>query len=403
MRVQKKDICTILKLKSLLIYLILGLPSGLSAQVFTDQHFRDLAAEGLEDTYNCAYEQAHATFSQLAEEYPTHPAPYFLLATNRWWQTFITTSHELHPQIETLLDTVLHLNETQLEASPYQLEYNFFQYMTYAFKARLHTLRHEWMSAANDGRKALPYLGECLAYADSSAEFYFSAGIYHYYADTYPRDHFYVRPFMIFFPDGNAELGLQELEKAVSVPNFTRPEAMYYLSYIYLEKGVRSKEKAQAISAQLHREYPGNPWFACEYARVRVHTGKHREALPVLDQLIGRYESIPGSDDQQITSLVSPYTTFLMTRVWHYRGMCMMYGKKRHEEAIMAFEKSLKYADLCGLEGEPYLPASWYYIGRCKEALELPEEAVFAYRKVLKMDGNEAYEDKAKAALKNLQ
>ena len=145
------------------------------------------------------FEKANEVFESLQQEYPDHPGPYFLLATNRWWQSYITVDQVYHSYIEQQLDLALRHNQRLKNREDAHLEYVFFQYMCYAFKTRLHTLRREWLAAANDGRKALPYLRDGLRYAQSSAEFYFSAGIYHYYAATYPEDHFYVRPFMVFF------------------------------------------------------------------------------------------------------------------------------------------------------------------------------------------------------------
>lgn len=362
-------------------------------QVFDDEHFRSLAADGLDAMYNCEFDQAHLQFTSLQAAYPNHPGPLFLMGTNRWWQSYLSADNQYHAYIDSVISLSIEANDEFLKESPHQIEYTFFGYMGYALRARLRTLQQEWLGAANQGRKALPFLSDCLAYTTESPEFYFAAGIYHYYAETYPRDHFYVRPFMVFFPNGDAELGVSELEQAVAVPNFTRPEAMYYLSYIYLEEVARDPEKARQISAQLYREYPRNPWFACEYARVRVHTGYHAQALTVLDSLVNVYQTIAelGLTDK------------LMVRVHHYRGLCLFHGRGHYEAAIEAFQQSIYLAEGNErLASSDYVPANYYYLACCYRRLDYSEEAKAAFRKVLASDNNERYEKRAKKALADL-
>jgi tetratricopeptide (TPR) repeat protein len=386
-----------------LLSYFLGTYLLLPAQIFDDAHFREVAAKGLKATYDCAFERANVAFMELREDYPSHPAPLFLMATNRWWQSYMSTTTYYHPYIDSVVTLSLTLNDATLKKSTYQLEYNFFAYMGHALHARLATLRQEWFAAANRGRKALPYLGDCLTYTSESPEFFFAAGIYHYYAETYPQDHFYVRPFMIFFPNGNAALGVEELEQAVAVPNFTRMEAMYYLSYIYLEPNARDEAKALRVSSLLYREHPKNPWFACEYARVRVHLGQHQAALPTLDSLSAAYQALPEAGKRAYTSLTTPLTTKLMVRVEHYRGLCYLDGLGDDAQAMAAFESSLALAQLDGgLAGTDYLAANHFYLGNCYARVGRIAEARTAYEQVIALDGNERYEKRARKALASL-
>ena len=373
-------------------------------QVFDDVEFRERAAVGLDLTYDAAFEQAHEVFASLREDYPAHPAPLFLMATNRWWQSYISTTTHYHGFIDSTARLCLSLNDEHLADSPHQLEYTFFGYMGHALHARLATLRQEWLAAANRGRKALPYLSDCLKYTAQSPEFFFAAGIYHYYAETYPKDHFYVRPFMVFFPNGDAALGVQELERAIAEPNFTRIEAMYYLSYIYLEPSARDEAKALQVSAQLYHEHAANPWFACEYARVRVHLGKHAQALPTLDSLAQAYQQEAGDEPVVRNSLITNLTTKLQVRVQHYRGLCFLQGQKSYQAGAEAFQASLELAQLSeALAGSDYIAANHYYLGRCYQGLEQVEQAREHFERVLKLDGNERYEKNARQALAELK
>lgn len=378
----------------LLVGLMLSTGSICLAQLLEDSLFCQQARQGLNHTYNADFDAAQVIFEALADSHPEHPAPHFLLATNRWWQTFICVTPHFHRYIDQQVQMALAKNERFLADSPWPQEYTLFQYLGHALHARLATHRFEWFTAANRGRKVIPYLDDCIAYADSNVEFCFAAGIYHYYAATFAQTNALVRPFMAFFPDGNVTKGLSELERAVAEPNFTQPEALYYLTYIYLEPAARDTVRAQQIAHQLWRAYPQNPWFACEYARVKVHTGFHADALPVLDALIERYEAQPGAAEQLISSLSSAYTTKLAMRAYHYRGLARLDGEQAYEQAKLDFEVSLRYAARCGIEEDHYVAAGWFYLGRCHEGLQQPARAQEAYRKAEEADAFGEFADR---------
>lgn len=368
------------------------------AQVFHDSHFRARAEEGLNLTYNFEFEEAEDVFEELKQDYLDHPAPYFLLATNRWWQSYITIDEAYHTYIEEQLDLALEYNEALEELEEARLEYVFFQYMCYAFKTRLHTLRREWLYAANQGRKALPYLRDGLSYALTSPEFYFSAGIYHYYAATYPEDHYYVRPFMIFFPDGDEDKGIEELEMAANTPNFAQAEAMYYLGDIYLQR-TGNLEQGIQLKAELHEAYPNNSWFKVDYAKGLIHIQRYREAEELLAEMIEEFERIPNHRNRLVSSLESPLSTQVMDRVYHYQGVALMRQYQAYDEAIEQFETSLLLGELGDWDVSPLPPSNYLHIGLCYDKLGMRAEAIEAYELALDFDQSEHVERRAEACL----
>jgi len=387
-----------------LFFFFLGLLhfSQLPAQVFEDTYFRAEAKKGLDKVYNLEFEEGNKIFSSLKTNYPTHPAPYFLLALNRWWQSYISTTPAYHDYILEQLDLSLLYNERLASSESLALEHTFFQYMCYAFKTRLHILQREWLKAANNGRKALKYLEKGFDFTGKAPEFYFSSGIYHYYAATYPQDHAYVRPFMVFFPDGDEKLGLEELHKASAVENFTQIEALYYLGDIYLEQ---KKEFITALDLKLklYTSYPQNTWFAADYARSLISNQQFGKAVRILEEIQQKFESQSGYEDLAITSLQSRYTSLLMMRVYHYLGLCAMKQLADYESALSFFDQSLLMAKLAKVEVDPYLPENMYHLGLCKEKLDKLPEAIIAYETALDMDDNDGIKLLAKERLNRLR
>lgn len=357
------------------------------AQVFEDYGFRQKAKQGLDYTYNLEFEKADAVFSTLKESHPQHPAPHYLLAFNRWWQSYISTTPYYHPFIEQQLQLALDYNVLYADKAAYKLEYTFFQYMIYAFQARLYIKQRDWWSGANSGRKALPYLEKGLAFAQESPEFYFSSGIYHYFAETYPRKHSYLQPFMVFFPDGNAQLGLDELDKASRLSDFTQVESLYYLGDIYLEEG--DLKHALQLKRKLMRQYSRNTWFEADYASALIWAKDYKTAEEILASMQTVFEAQNDFQTRQITSQYSRYTSLLMVRVYHHLGRILLEHQKDYDGSLRYFDQSLKMIQLCGLNEYQYLPINHYYRGKALEALRRNNEAKQAYQMVLELEDNE--------------
>ena len=375
---------------------------NLQGQVFNDRHFREEAREGLEKLYNFEFDRSQQIFLQLQSAYSDHPAPYFLLALNKWWKSYISTTTAYYESIDQQLSKALALNEKYKNQADYKLEYTFFQYMCYAFRTRLYILKREWFSAAQNGRKALSYLSAGLSFTQRAPEFYFSSGIYHYYAATYPKKHVYVQPFMIFFPDGDADLGLKELNTAGQKDNFTQTEALYYLGDIYLEEE-KAYEKALEIKKMLVERFPANTWFQADYGRALVYARKFTQAEDILNQMVQRFESIPGSATRHIPSTASTLTSLTMMRVYHYLGICQLKRRLAYDAASDYFSKSLKMAELSGLEVDPHLPANMYYLGYCHDRMGNKPKAAEAYKKVLRMEENQDIVRQAEEGLARLR
>ena len=82
------------------------------SQVFNDPEFDRQAKKGIQLLYNFEFDKAEAAFLPLKEKYPNHPAPYFFLATNRWWQNYICAKTPLYYGfVDNMIEKAIELNE----------------------------------------------------------------------------------------------------------------------------------------------------------------------------------------------------------------------------------------------------------------------------------------------------
>lgn len=369
-------------------------------QVFEDPEFDRQAQKGIELLYNFEFDAAEAAFLPLKEKYPNHPAPYFFLATNRWWQNYLSAKTPLYYKyVGEMIEKSLELNE-QLEDKPqYHMEYTYFQFMGYALKARVNSAQGNWWTAANAARKIISPIKQGFQYVDTRAEFAFASGIYHYYAEVYPREYPIVKPFMAFFPDGNEELGLKELKIAASKPNYAQVECLFYLSYIYLEERSDWVDGLK-VATNLAGRFPKNTWFQADYAHALLLNKQYTEARKILHQMVATFESRSGYNTQNINSKQSRYTSHLMIKVYQYLGKIYLFNDNNYEQAMDYFEKSEAMATLAKVEEDNLLAEDTYLKGRCFDGLGLRDKAIAHYKEALDMEGNIYIRDDARECLK---
>jgi len=369
------------------------------AQVFEDAEFDRAAKQGIEYIYNFEFDKAEQTFLPLKEKYPKHPAPYFCLATNRWWQNYISSKTPLYyGYVEDMIEKALDLNEDFEDKEGYEMEYTYFQFMCNALKARVNSAQGNWWTAANAARKILSPIKKGFQYTDQRAEFAFASGIYHYYAATYPKEYPIVRPFMAFFPEANEALGLREMKQAAAVPNYAQVECLFYLSYIHLEEREEMQEGLD-VSRKLAKRFPNNTWFQADYGHALCLNKKYEEARSILQNMVNRYERQSSHDTKNIHSKQSLYTSHLMIKVYQYLGKVYLFHDMNFDEAMKLFEKSEKMAELASVEEDNLLAENMYLKGRCYDGLGNREKAIEHYEEALDMEGNIYIRDDAEACI----
>jgi len=371
------------------------------AQVLDEASFRAKSQAGLDQMYNLYFNEAEASFVALQAEYPDHPAPYFMRALNRWWQTYLSvTMPDYYGFIEDQLE-IAQEKLDDLEDNPsYERELPFFAFMIHALDARTHSYRNEWWSAMGAARRIINPLEASLEQEGSHPEYAMVNGVYRYYVATYHKSYPIIRPVLSFFPDGDEERGLRDLEKASREGGIARTEAQFFLGTIYRDE-THQPQKGLAVSQSLSQRYPRNTWFQNDYARALIQTENYVQAEQVLLSLSGKYEAQRQSENRNISSKYSRYPTYMMMRVYHNLGYLYMQNEKDYSKALLFFSKSNKMASLAGVEEDSYLPANQYYTGLCKDYLGQREDAIEAYEAVLDLEENEKYKADARARIKS--
>ncbi|MGI9175777.1 MAG: tetratricopeptide repeat protein [Rhodothermales bacterium] len=377
-------------LRALAVLLLAGLafPGEASAQrrgtsVLDDPDVQREAQRGLDLLYDMQFEQAERIFEQIDREHPKHPIGPFLLALNTWWEILIDLSDTSHDdEFFGEMKEVIKRSDRLLKRDRNNFDAAFFKGAALGFRGRLRSNRGDWFKAAMDGKNAMKYVLRVAEKDPKNDDYVFGKGIYDYYADVIPDRHPFVKPVMIFFPNGDRERGLKLLQRTAEKGRFIQTEAAYFLAQIYYIYE-RDLVKTSEYIDWLRREHPNNSFFHTLEGRVLARRGRWEEAREVFGEVIARYQKKQ-----------TGYNAAAAEQALYYTARAdMVYGNYqpaldhlRQLEALAARTNQETYFKVLGRLRQ----------GMAYDALGQRQLAIAKYREVLSMKDWSGAHDRAK-------
>ncbi len=285
----------------LLGLLLLGSLSGLPGQfgrpqsapavsVLDDPLVRTEGRAGLALLYDLDFAGAQAHFARIIQRYPDHPIGPFLTGLNLWWQILLDLSDRSRDAaFYNLMDAVLQRCERLLRRDPDNLDALFFKSAALGFRGRLRANRGDWFRAALDGKRALDAVMALARRRPQNPDFRFGKALYDYYAAVVPKRYPFVKPVMIFFPSGDREAGLRQLEATARHGYYLQAEAVYFLALIYYlfeEDYARTMEHVR----WLRTHFPNNGYFHTLEGRVYVRWGYWLQGRRTFEAVLTRFQ-----------------------------------------------------------------------------------------------------------------
>lgn len=255
------------------------------AQVMTDPAVQQTVLKTLDHIYNFEFAEADALTRQLRTRYPQHPIGPILRATQLELQYLpVHENRAATAEFVQAASQGLDLAKKLLNKDKNNPEGVFFALTAHSYLAALYNNQTETVKAVGESRKSYSYLKDGFKLLDRNPDFYFTTGLYNYYVERYPMDHPVVRPFMLFFDDGNMIQGLKQMDIAAKKGLFMRAGANYYLAHVYLKHEMQPG-KALAYTGYLASKYPSNPLFGLTHAEALLLAGRYAEARPYVQRL----------------------------------------------------------------------------------------------------------------------
>ncbi|WP_373515565.1 tetratricopeptide repeat protein [Persicitalea sp.] len=353
-------------LLSLVLQLVLRL--HVQAQILADKETMQSIQTGIDHIYNYEFTEADAVRRTLQSRYPGHPVTYFIAAFQMYWQYLpIKDNRAKVGEYIRNLDQCLAAVEKQYGKNSGHPEAVFFRLAARGYLALMYNYQNELLKAAGEGQKAYSNLTEALKLTDQNPEFLFVAGTYNYYVEAYPEDHAIVRPLIIFFKDGNKNLGLKQLDLATRKAVITKAEAAYVLAQTYLDHESRP-DLATRYTSQLVSDYPNNSIFRMVHIQSLLLAGRYAEAereLPELRKLKSgffpitwhffdgylqekKYRNDSAAQNHYLTALKTPHDA-QYTKEYHamaYAGLARIADRSGNQsKAKEYYKKCLDLAD----------------------------------------------------------
>ncbi|NDU96972.1 tetratricopeptide repeat protein [Spirosoma terrae] len=294
------------------------------AQVMNDPSFQQTVLKTLDNLYNCDFAEAEGMIKQIQTRYPQHPIGPILRATQLELQYLpLHENKAATAQFIQAAERGLALSKPMLDKNEDDPEGVFFALTAHSYLASLYNNRGDALKAVGESKKAYSYLKSGFTLVNKTPDFYFTSGLYNYYIERYPMDHSVVKPFMLFFQDGDMAQGLKQIDIASKKSVFMRPVANYYLAHIYL-KHEMNPSRASTYTKYLADKYPNNPLFGMINAEALLLSGRYAEARPYVEQL------------KKMSNKLVPLA------VNTFEGMLAEYDEKNDKDALAFYEKALK-------------------------------------------------------------
>jgi len=355
--------------------------STFSYSLLTNPYVQIEATQAINDMYNFRFERSMRHFNYIKKQYGWHPLPYFMMGLNYWWRIVPDfQNEEFDEPFLAYMDTAVVLSERLYEKYN-KVEGAFFLAAAYAFKGRLYSDRHDYTKAAWAGKNALKYLEECRGRDDLSPELLFGDALFNYYAEWVPENYPMLKPLMMMFPDGDKELGIEQLKTVARNAFYTRTEAQYYLMRIaYFEEN--DLATSLQVAEYLNETFPGNAYFHRFYARLLYQSGKYAKAVPVCKSILNRIDSMQTGYEYNS----GRYASFFLGHIYEL--------KQNLEESKKYFKLAMEYGEAANATKKGYYIYSTMHLGRIAEREEQPGLAKKYYKRVREVTKRKDYANK---------
>lgn len=197
--------------------------------------------------------------SQLAlEQFPDHYLSHFARSSYLWWLIISGEDSKENEQLYRAgIAEAIMLSRTSMETEPSPSDL-FHLISLYAMQARLDMKNGAYIRALRNGRNAVSHMERSRGYEESYQGLLLTSGLYNYMTVQAGRQYPFLKIYTLFYPEGDAELGLLQLHQATLANNRVwQTEAHYFLMRIYLEMEMKPLE-ALNHARWLTKQYPSN-------------------------------------------------------------------------------------------------------------------------------------------------
>lgn len=339
-------------------------------QLIHNDEFGEDAKNAIDLLYNRQNEAAEDELYIWRKKYPDHPIWTLWEGMEIWWdilEDLLDTSHD-----ESFIET---MKKADYEASrllhnePDHPDALIVKAVANSYVARLYSNRERWVTSMQIGRRGYEAHQRLLEVAPDLPDNLFAEGIQKYYSAYIPETYTFLKAVSWFLPDGSRSEGLKALQNAADNAVFARPEANYFLAYIYLNYE-KNGEKAKYYFKRLVENYPSNGYYRRLYMRSLAQ-------LDLFSEMESFFENT--MEDREETGVSSDPIT--EAELWYWYGRSK-YQAGSYQTALDALEKSVEIGEVIHRSDErEVFTLAAYYAGRVSE-VQMDHERALKYYEI---------------------
>jgi hypothetical protein len=329
--------------------LCFSVTATMQAQILKDTASLNLLKSGVDDIYNFRFESAHEVSQKLNMLFPEHPVVYLLNGMITYWENY--------PLIPTSPSRNLYENDMRNCIKSCEERYHpddYAESLLANMGARGMLLLYYADNNLSDNvfpmaKTTYRYIRQCFNYTSFYPDFYFFTGLYNYYREAYPDAHPIYKVLALFFPKGDKDKGLRELETAATNSIMLKAESSFFLSHIYLSFEY-NYQKAYIFSKSLHELYPGNLEYQAAYIRNMLLLKKYDEAENMI----------------RLSNNISE-NTFFRSQLTIFNGILQEKKYRNNTLAQKYYNEALNDISVFGYYGNEYSAYAYFGLSRISE------------------------------------
>lgn len=279
--------CAFKKIAGLFLLFFVWLKPVISQNMWSDKATVESIKTGIHACYNFEFEKAEAISKKVLEKYPDHPAGLMFEALILHWKYYpLMADSETGKRFENLLQKSIAASESEVQNMPNHQLTRFFAMMPRLMLVEYYADNGQAYRSAPHLTSVYKSIVHGFDFIQTTPEFYFTTGLYNYYREAYPESNPIYKPIVFFFPDGNKQEGLSELYTCWQKSEFIGPEAMFFLSYIYINFET-NYTIGIAYANELMLQYPNNPLFAELCIQLLLLDKQYEKAEQIINRIKG--------------------------------------------------------------------------------------------------------------------
>lgn len=245
---------------------------------YSQNYFGDDASKVFENIYQFKMLTADSIVKKQAPQM-SDSAIWNLLSANVAWMEILAGNIE-DEYWNKQFNTRIKKAKSSLKKKEIEEDDKLFYYIiVHAFKTRHELLNDNYLNAATDLNTCVDQISESFGREEEYKPFYLTSGLYYYFMAKAYDDYMLMRPYLMFYPDGDREKGLQYLNSLIKSDNvFLMNESNYFLMRIYydLEK---DNQRALEYANNLIKANSENLIYQLYYIKILRKTNSAKAEL----------------------------------------------------------------------------------------------------------------------------